>query len=119
MIRNILGIIAGYALFVISSLALFKISGRAPHAEPTNGFMMLTAAYGVVFSFLAGLLTKSITHTKKLWANYILCLVIAGFAAFSFFKATGTHWTQLMAIFIFAPVSVSGGWFYQKRHGKQ
>ena len=54
MIRNILSIIAGYAIFVVSSLALFKISGRAPHADPTTAFIIVTAIYGIVFSFIAG-----------------------------------------------------------------
>ncbi len=44
--------------------------------------------------------------------------VIAGFAAFSFFKSTGNHWTQITAIVVFAPVSILGGLFYNKRHNK-
>jgi hypothetical protein len=48
----------------------------------------------------------------------VLLFIIAGFATFSFLKANGSHWTQLLAIFIFAPISVLGGWFYKKRYSK-
>ena len=115
MIRKILSVVAGYAIFVVTSLLLFKLSGQKPHADPTNLFMVLTAVYGAVFSFLSGLVTQLIAQTKDLNINYILALIIAGFATFSFFKSDGNHWTQVLAIFIFAPVSVLGGLFYKKR----
>ena len=52
---------------------------------------------------------------KKLKTNFALALIIVGFAAFSFFKSGGSHWTQTLAIFIFAPVSILGGLCYNKR----
>jgi hypothetical protein len=115
MTRKILGIIVGYAIFVISSLLLFKVSGQTPHADATIRFMILTAAYGAVFSFISGFVSPFIAKTKDLKLNYVLAIIIAGFATFSFFKATGNHWTQLLAIFIFAPVSILGGRFWNKR----
>jgi hypothetical protein len=118
MIRNILGVIAGYAIFATTSLALFKLSGQNPHADATVIFIVLTAVYGAVFSFIAGLITQLIATTKSMTINYVLCFIIAGFAAFSLFKTAGTHWTQLLAIFIFAPVSILGGLFYKKRYNR-
>jgi hypothetical protein len=118
MIKNILSVIAGYAIFVATSLALFKITKQAPHVDPTTSFLILTAVYGAVFSFIAGLVTQLIAQTKSLQVNYILAFIIAGFATFSFFKSDGNHWTQLLAIFIFAPISILGGMFYTKRYSK-
>lgn len=116
--RKILSIIAGYAIFVITALALFKFSGQQPHADPTTAFVILTAIYGIVTSFIAGLVTQIISRTKKLTINYILAIVIAGFAMFSLFKSAGNHWTQLLAIFIFAPASIAGGLMYKKKSNK-
>lgn len=116
MIRQILSVIAGYAIFVITSLALFKISGQKPHDEATNIFVLITAIYGAFFSFVAGFVTQLIAKTKDLKINYILTFIIAGFACFSIFKTDGNHWSQFLAIFIFAPVSIVGGQFYNKRH---
>lgn len=118
MIRKILSVIVGYAIFVITSLALFKISGQKPHADPTNLFIILTAIYGAVFSFAAGLVTQRLSKTLNLKINYILALIIAGFATFSLLKSEGNHWTQLLAIVIFAPVSILGGFFYNKRQNR-
>ncbi len=118
MTRKILSIIVAYAIFVISSLALFKISGQAPHSDATNSFIILTAIYGAFFSFVSGLITQLIAKTSDLKINYILAFIIAGFATFSFFKSDGNDWTQLLAIFIFAPISILGGLFYKKRQMK-
>lgn len=116
MTRKILGIIVGYAIFVISSLLFFGVSGQAPHADATISFMILTAVYGAIFSFISGFVSQLIAKTKDLKLNYLLAIIIAGFATFSFIKASGNHWTQLLAIFIFAPVSILGGQFYNKKY---
>lgn len=115
MITKISGVIIGYTIFVVTSLALFKFSGQDPHGQATKGFQILTIFYGIAFSFLSGLILQLIAKTNNLTLNYILAVIIAGFATFSLIKSGGTNWTQLLAIFIFAPVSVLGGFFYIKR----
>ena len=41
--------------------------------------------------------------------NIVLAVIMAAFAAFSFFNSTGEHYTQISAIFLFAPASLIGG----------
>jgi len=118
MIRKILSILCGYVIFVATSLLLFKLSKQNAHAEATLGFMIFTAVYGALFSFISGLITQLISKEQALRVNYILAFIIAGFAAFSFLKSTGSHWTQLLAIFLFAPVSILGGMFHVRRNEK-
>ena len=119
MIRKILSVIAGYAIFVVASLALFKISGQKPHSDPTNLFVILTAIYGTVFSIVAGLVTQLIAKIKDLKLSYVLAFIIAGFATYSFFKSNGNHWTQLLAIFIFCTgINFRRTIFYNKRYKK-
>ena len=118
MARKTLSVIAGYSIFVVASLVLFQLAGQDPHADPAIVFVILTAIYGAVFSFIAGLVTQLITKTRDLKMNYILAVIMAGFAAFSLFKSGGNHWTQCLAIFIYTPVSILGGRFYNKRHNK-
>ena len=115
MLRKVIAIITAYAIFVISALALFKVSGIAPHANPTIEFAIVTAMYGVVFSVFAGFVAQLIAQTTDLKLNYFLALLIVGFATFSLLKTEGNHWTQLLAIFIFAPASILGGLYYLKR----
>ena len=118
MIRKILSIIAGYAIFAVTALALFKLSKQDPHADPSTLFVILTAVYAIICSFLTGLVTQLIARTKNLKINYLFALIIAGIAAFSSFKSAGNHWTQLLAIFIFSPASILGGSFYNNRYNK-
>lgn len=118
MIRQILAVIAGYAIFVISSVLLFRVSGINPHSDASQLFMVLTFVYGTIFSFISGLVTQVISKTKNLKINYILFIIMGSFAAFSLFKSSGSSWTQLLAIFIFAPVSVLGGYFWIRRNKK-
>jgi hypothetical protein len=118
MIRKVLGVIAGYAIFVASSLALFKLSGQNPHGgDATLGFKIITAVYGTAFSFLSGWVLQFIAKGQNITLNYILACIIAGFATFSLIKADGSHWTQWLAILIFAPASIAGG-FYITRNRK-
>jgi len=118
MIRNVAAILAGYTLFVISSLILFRVAGVDPHRPASMNFQMLTVVYGAVFSFLSGFLVQLIAKIKQIVLNYILALVIAGFAVLSLIKADGVYWSQLLAIIIFAPVSFWGGLFYIARNTK-
>jgi hypothetical protein len=118
MIRKILSVIVGYAIFVVSSVAFFKLSEVNPHGEVNLTFQIITAVYGAVFSFLSGLVLQLIAPTRTLTLNYILACIIAGFAIVSLLTASGTHWTQLLAIVIFAPISISGGLVYIRRNRK-
>jgi hypothetical protein len=118
MIRKIVGVILGYIIFAVSAVALFKLSGQAPHADPTIIFAILTTVYGAVFSFIAGLIAQLIAKTTDLKINYVLAFIMAGFATFSLIKTNGNHWTQLLAIFVFAPASVLGAQFYLKHKQK-
>ncbi len=115
ILRTTLGVIAGYAIFVISAVLLFQLSGIDAHADPTLGVALLTISFGLVFSFLGGFTAHWISGTKSLTVNYILAFILAGFAAFSFFKSSGNHYTQVAAIFLFAPASLLGGWVRKKR----
>lgn len=115
MIRKFLSVVAGYAVFVISSLALFRLSGHKPHADATFLFMIFTAVYGVIFSFIAGLVSQLVSGARDIKLNYILAIILAAFAAFSMIKSEGNHWTQILAILIFAPATVLGGMFFVKK----
>ncbi len=119
LLKNTVAVILGYAIFVISAVLLFQLSGIDPHADASIGFIILTIIYGSLFSFIGGLLTQLISKSGTLSINYILAGIIAGFATFSLFKTTGNHYSQYAAIFLFAPASVLGGLTYLKKKVKR
>ena len=118
-VRLILGVIVGYVIFAASAVLLFKLLKVDPHADPSLGLMIITIAYGIAFGFLGGLAAQLVAGTRQLAVNYILASIIAGFAAFSWFKTTGNHYTQVAAVFLFAPASLFGGVFYSRRGVRQ
>ena len=115
MLRKTLAVIIAYAVFAITAVLLFNISGHDPHQPATINFEVLTAVYGIFFSFVSGMVLQLIAKTGNLNLNFILALVIASFATFSLIQSPGSHWTQLFAIIIFAPASILGGVFYERR----
>jgi tellurite resistance protein TehA-like permease len=117
VLRIILGVIAGYALFVISAVLLFQLAEIDPHADPSVGIAVVTIGFGLIFSFLGGMLAQWIGGQGKLTVNYALAIILAGFAAFSLIKSSGNHYSQLAAIFLFAPASLLGGIYLRKKKG--
>ncbi|HMS40556.1 MAG TPA: hypothetical protein PKE69_10040 [Pyrinomonadaceae bacterium] len=115
MIRNILAVIVGYLIFVISAVLLFQLSGHKPHGETSVPFMILVIIYGAVFATVGGFIAQMIAKSKTLTINYVLASIMAGFAAFSLFKTDGNHYTQIVAIFLFAPMSILGGYLFLKK----
>lgn len=114
MIRKILAIIVSYVIFAVSAVLLFNLAEQNPHADATINFKIITAAYGIFFSVLSGLVLQLIARTKNLTLNLILAFIMAAFAAVSLLTSGGNSWTQLFAIIIFAPASVMGGLIYLK-----
>ena len=110
MARKILSVLAGYAVFAVSSVLLFKLTAQPPHQDAPITFKLVTIIYGAFFSVLAGFILQLIARQTKLTLNFILTLVIFLLAAISMLTSAGNHWTQLFAMFIFAPISVLGGY---------
>jgi hypothetical protein len=119
MIRKVLSVIAGYAIFAVSSVLLFNVTGRDPHQEAPMTFKLITIAYGVFFSVLSGFVLQLIAGQNKLQLNFILALLIFVLAAISMVTSSGSHWTQLFAMLIFAPASILGGWLKNRLSNKK
>ena len=56
MVRSVLAVIAGYLVFAVSAILLFRLSGHDPHAPAEIGFVLVTIVYGMLFATLAGFL---------------------------------------------------------------
>ncbi len=112
--RNILGVIFGYFIFAIGAVMLFRLTGIDPHADVGLATKALVIGGGAVFGFASGYVAKLIASTRTLIVNIVLSLIMAGFAAVSLFMSAGEHYTQIAAIFLFAPLSLLGGFFRRR-----
>jgi hypothetical protein len=72
ILRNIFAVICGYAVFAVSAVLLFQLSGIDPHADPSVLILLLVLAYGTVFSFLGGVVTQWISRTGGLTISLVL-----------------------------------------------
>lgn len=109
IVRNIAAVIVGYLIFAVPAVLLFDLSGIDPHAETGLMIKFGVFIFGCVFSFIGGYAAKLIAATNSVTVNIVLAVLMAAFAAFSFFKSPGEHYTQIGAIFLFAPASLLGG----------
>jgi len=117
MIRNILAVIAGYLIFAVTAAALFSFGGIDPHADASAAVVAFVVVYGAVFAAIGGYAAHLIASSKTLTVNYVLGFIIAAFAVFSLLASSGSHYTQVAAIFVFAPLSLLGGYFHGKHTG--
>jgi len=118
MIRKILSVIAGYLIFAVTSVLLFKLAAQDPHQPASGQFMMITLAWGIFFSVIAGMIVQLVSGSRTLFLNYILASMMFAFAAISMILSKGSHWTQLFAMLVFAPVSIVGGILMLRRKKK-
>lgn len=114
VLRNIGGVIVGYLIFAVSAVSLFSIAGIDPHADAGLETMTMVILFGAAFAFVSGYVAKLLVSTKTMTANFVLAFIMAGFAAFSLFMSSGSHYTQVAAMFAFAPMSLIGG-FVRRR----
>jgi hypothetical protein len=110
VIRKVFALILGYLIFAVSAFVYFRFTGQAPEAAPTAVFAVISLLYGLVFSFLGGFVSQVIAKASNLKLNFALAACIAGFAFFSLLMTHGSHWTQIISIVLFAPMSIAGGY---------
>nr|WP_294942078.1 hypothetical protein [uncultured Mucilaginibacter sp.] len=119
MLKKILSVVVGYLVFAISSVLLFNLTHHHPHQDAPFNFKLVTIAYGVFFSILAGAVVQLIARQNTLGLNFILAAMMFAFAGISMALSGGSHWTQLFAMFIFAPVSIVGGYIVNRGAGSK
>ena len=56
MLRSILAVLFGYAVFAVSGVALFQLTGIDPHGAIAPAYMAGFVVYGIAFALLGGYL---------------------------------------------------------------
>jgi hypothetical protein len=120
-LRSVLGVIVGYAIFAVSAVLLFGVTGRDPHAEQDIGFIAAADAFGVVFALLGGYLAGRIAGRRPILHAGIVGILIVSGASASLLSSLGKGavWSQVSAILLMAPAAVLGGVLRAKAQGEQ
>jgi hypothetical protein len=77
LVRNVVAVILGYAVFAVSAVLLFRIAGRDAYAAQSPGFTILAVIYGIVFAGVGGLVAARIGPTKSTAPAGFVALIIA------------------------------------------
>ncbi len=118
--RIALGVVAGYVLFAFSTLVLFLLGGRDPHAAATLSHLLGRVLYGIASAAVAGLLAGRIAGERHRLAALSLSLVIAAGAVVSIMERPDDASTmaQLAVLVLMAPAALLGDWLgaWARRH---
>jgi len=112
MLRSVGGVLLGYAIFAVSAVALFALTGRDPHAPASLAFMAMTVVIGDTCAMIGGYIAGWLAGRRPLAHGVAVAVVIAVGAAVSLFATLGhgSVWTQIAALLFMAPSAVVGGW---------
>jgi hypothetical protein len=120
IVRSVIAVVAGYLIFAVSAIALFKLSGQAPHAPASIGFMIISILYGIVFAALSGFVAAWMAKRYEFEHGLAVASVIAAIGAASWLTSAGSDakWTQLAALLVMAPSAIAGGWYRARQVGE-
>jgi hypothetical protein len=103
----------GYVVFAASSFAMFRLSGRAPHAPAPAAFVVWTVLAGAAFAMAGGYVAGWVAGRRPVAHAVAMALVLAAGAAVSLASTLGRGavWSQVAALLLMAPSAVLGGWW--------
>lgn len=131
MIRNVLSVIGGLAIAVVTFLITETIN-TSLHPTPTNldfndaevvksfyesqplSFWLLVLLGWIVGSFLCGLLIKRISHPEKKILPIIAGILLTLSAVANFSLLPHPTWVVIFGLLVFIPSTFLGHSFYKK-----
>lgn len=111
-LRSVFAIVLGYAIFVVSTLTVFKISGQQAHADASASFMVLSSVVGVLAAFVGGYVAAVVAGRKPFEHALATAALLATGATVSLISTIGKGaiWSQVSALALMAPSMAWGGW---------
>ena len=108
--RSLVAILLGYAVFAVSAVALFTISGYQPQSPARASFMILATANGACFGVAAGFVAAWVARKAYFMHAFAVGCIIAMGAAISLIvrPGEGAFWMQFLAMLLFAPLTLLG-----------
>jgi hypothetical protein len=111
MLRSVLGVVIGYAIFAAAAVLLFRVANRDPRVAASVVWMIGSIAYGIMFAFLGGYVAARIAARRPIFHAGVVALILLIGAILSFVVRTGggAIWIELAAVFLMTPAAFLGG----------
>jgi len=109
--RSIVAVLAGYAVFAVSALLLFRFSGQDPHGDASATFKAMAILVGTAGAIIGGYVAGSLAKRSPVGHASALALLMAVIASWSLHASPvkAAIWTQVSALFFMAPAAILGG----------
>jgi len=119
--RTLLSVFIGYAIFVVSALVLFRITGAEPQAQVTTAFVIGSTLYGMLFAAVGGYVATVIARGNSPVPALALFAVIAvlGVVALAAKSEGTTQVLKLATVFLMSPMALVGGLVRLRRAAKK
>jgi hypothetical protein len=111
MVRTIVAVASGYALFAGSTFALFAITGLRPHVSASTGIMVGSIGYGVAAAMLAGYVAARLGQSRPMMHAALVggLIAIAALVSIAMRPQNAALWSHWAALFLMAPAALVGG----------
>jgi hypothetical protein len=111
LLRSVVAVIVGYIIFAASAFAVFRLSGRAAHADAPLSFMAITIVAGIMFALLGGYVAAWLAGRAPRAHGLAVAAILAVGAAVSLASTVGhgAIWSQVAALLLMAPSAALGG----------
>jgi len=116
--RSIGGVVVGYLVFALSAYAFLLVSQRTPEANPTPIFMTVNIMYGIAAGTLAGWVAGRVVGRTETTHGILLAAVIAIVALGSYLFAASFRWSEMLTMFVYAPMAAVGGAWRESQRGR-
>ncbi len=117
MLKLVIGIVFGYALFAFTAVLIFAVPGRDPHAPADPGFMVGAIGAGILGAITGGYIGAGVARGRERLAGAAIALVIATAAAISVVAQSGdgARWLALATLLLMSPAALLGAYIRYRR----
>jgi hypothetical protein len=117
MIRLVIGILFGYALFAFTAVLIFAVPGRDPHAAADPGFMVGAIGAGILGALTGGYIGAAVARGRERLAGAAIGLIIATAATISVIAqpGAGARWSAFSTLLLMSPSALLGAFIRYRR----
>jgi hypothetical protein len=117
MVRLVAGILLGYAVFGLTAVLVFAVSGRDPHATADPAFMVGSIGAGAIAAWVGGYIGAVVAAGSERTAGMAIAIIIAAASVVSLVArpGAGSQWSQLAALLLMSPCALFGAQIRSRR----